>query len=301
MHSYFRRLLPFFCSLLLSFQLHGTEILSHTVLVSIAPYTSLLKEIAGDTIEIVLLVPPGASFHTFEPTPRQVLDASKADIWFRVGESFEGRAMQALQHHRPNMRIVDLRKGVDLITVDHEDAHCCPHCCHEAGADLHIWLSPKQTKIQAQTLADALIATYPEHRLQYEKGLQKLLADLDTLDAEIRKTLSSVQERTILVGHPAYAYFARDYNLKQLPIEFEGKEPSPRQLCVLLDKARQAKMTKVYVQPQYSKKGAELVANALGAQVIVLDPYSGNYFESLREIARRIAETETKSIGAGSA
>lgn len=263
------------------------DLRSHYVVVSVAPYKYFVEAIAGDTAKVGLLVPPDTSFHNYEPTPRQVLEASRADIWFRVGESFETRAIQALKSHHPNLRIVDLRQNVDLITVSPSVGH--EHCCHADGADLHIWLSPKQAKIQAQTIAQALSETYPENKQLYQERLVKILHDLDELDREIAQTLKPLKNRTIMVSHPAYAYFARDYQLTQLPIEFEGKDPSPKQLGDILEKARQAHIKTIFVQRQHSAKGAYLIANVLGANVVELNPYSGDYFTTLRAIAQTIA------------
>lgn len=256
---------------------------SHRVMVSIAPYTFFVKAIAGNTVNIELLVPPGASFHTFEPTPKQVLEGAKSDIWFRVGETFESRPLQSIQAYRPQMRIVDLRNGIDLIT---DGAH--KHCCHSA-ADLHMWLSPTVAKMQAMAISRALMESYPENRDLYQRNLEQLLSQIDALDREISDTLKPLKHRTIMVSHPAYAYFAREYNLTQLPIEFEGKDPSAQQLTRILQQAHQGGIKTIFIQRQYNNKGALLIANELNAKVVTLDPYSDNYFASMREIAQQFA------------
>jgi len=259
-----------------------------TVLVSIGPYRLFVQKIAGDTVESILMVPAGASTHTYEPTPKQMIAAGRADIWFTIGESFEARALKALQAHNPNMQDIDLRQGVSMITVAPGSGACS--CCHAHGQDPHIWLSARQDKIQVKTIADALAKRYPENAALYQKNLEVLLQELDTLDAELTAMLKPVQQRTILVSHPAYAYFCRDYDFKQLSIEFEGKDPTPLQLTRTLNEARADHITKVFVQPQYSSKGARLFANELNARVIVLDPYSEDFFASMGQIAQAIAE-----------
>lgn len=272
---------------------------THYVVVSIAPYKYFVDAIAGDTVKVGLFVPPDVSFHNYEPTPKQVLDTANADIWFRIGESFEARAIQAFESHHPRLKIVDLRKNVDLITVGHthdhgdEDLHSC---CHANGADLHIWLSARQVKIQAVAIAQALIEMYPEHKQVYQQRLDKVLQDLDTLDLEVASLLKPLQNRMIMVAHPSYAYFARDYQLEQLPIEFEGKDPSPKQLGKILDQARAAHIKTIFVQRQYGAKGASIIAKELGANIVELNPYSGDYFVTMRNIAQRIAAQEQRSV-----
>ncbi len=112
---------------------------------------------------------------------------------------------------------------------------------------------------------------------------------MDKLDQELKSILMPVQGKLILVSHPAYGYFMRDYGLKQYSIEFDGKDPTPLQLTSILQKAKEAHVTKVYVQPQYPNKGAKLIANEINATIVVLDPYSENYFETMREIAKEFA------------
>lgn len=263
---------------------------SHHVLVSVAPHKFFVEKIAGDTVTIGLLVPAGASAHTYEPSPKQTMAASKADIWFCIGEGFEARAAKALKHYRPEMELVDLRQNMDMISSDPYSG-CV--CCHANSQDLHIWLSARQGKIQAATIAKALISHYPEHSQQYQASLASFLKELDILDAKIEQLLQPLPNRTILASHPAYAYFCRDYRLVQWSIEFEGKDPTPCQLNNVLIKARNACIDKVFIQAQYSSKGAKLVAKELGAKVIMLDPYSENYIASMLEIARNIANEPT--------
>ena len=264
---------------------------SHYVLVSVAPYKFFVEAIAGKTLNVGLLVPAGTSFHHFEPTPKQMLAACSADLWFRMGESFETRLIQVLKSHCPNMQIFDLREGLNLIEDPH---HACHECCaSESSADLHIWLNPLLVKIQVERIAKELIQLYPEHQEEFQKRLQTLQQELVDLDQHIKTLLEPLKNRTIMVSHPAYAYFAKTYNLTQLPIEYEGKDPSPRQLTEILNKARAAKITTIFIQPQHSSKGAYLIAKELNAKVVTLDPYAENYFVMMNEIAKSFAAQES--------
>lgn len=257
-----------------------------TVLVSIAPYKLFIEKIAGDTVNVNLMVPAGASAHTYEPTPKQMMAAAQAVAWFCLGESFEARAIPSLKAYNPKMAIIDLRQGVDMIKADPLTG-CC--CCHANSQDLHIWLSARQMETQAHTITSALIQLFPQYAECYQKGFLELIKELKALDNEITTLLGPLKNRLILVSHPAYAYFCRDYKLRQLSIEFEGKDPTPLQLTNILNQARQAKIRKVYIQRQYNNKGARLFANELGADIVMLDPYSESYFDSMLEIAHQFS------------
>ena len=259
---------------------------SPCILVSVAPHKLFVEKIAKGTVQVYLMVPAGASSHTYEPTPRQMITASKASLWFRIGESFENRAIQALKSHHPDLEIVDLRQGLDLISTDHAHGHrgCCP-----GSVDLHFWLSARQAQIQAQTIAEALIKAYPENTVFYSANLQIFQQELQDLDREIQLILGPLKNRHILVSHPAYGYFCRDYALEQYAIEIEGKDPTPFQLTKLLTLIRQLNLRTIFIQMQYNNKAAKLVADTLGAQLVILDPYSEHYFTSMLEIAHAFA------------
>ena len=260
-----------------------------TVLVTIAPYKFFVEKIAGNTLQVALLVPPAASSHTFEPTPRETLEASKASIWFIMGEPFEEKALVAFKAHNTSLQIVDLRDGIDLIYSTHTCEHHCNHH-HKESADLHLWLSLKNAEIQAKTIANKLIKTYPEHTESYTLALEAFIQELADLDSEIDTILRPLQNRTFLVSHPAYAYFCRDYDLVQLSVEFEGKDPTPKQLTNTLQLAKLNEIKTIFTQKQYSNKGAKLIASQIKAQVIELDPYSSDYYNSIRDIAIHFAK-----------
>src|SRR5262249_32834715 len=146
-----------------------------------------------------------------------------------------------------NFKVVDLRDGVDIIFSHEGHAHCPHHGCE----DPHTWLSPRVMKKQAETITKTLIALYPEQAKQYQAGLRKVEKKLDALDAEIVQILRPMRNRTIVVSHPAYAYFCRDYNIRQVSIEFEGREPSPQQLTEILKKVKEANPRFIYIQEQH--------------------------------------------------
>ncbi len=259
--------LLFYLLLLLPFGIWAVE-KSHYVLVSVAPHRYFVERIAGGSVKVGLLVPAGADSHTYEPTPKQVLEACRADAWFMLGEQFEKRASGVIRERNPGIRLVDLRQGIDLIQESH-----CHHCQCTEGADPHIWLSVRLAKKQAETIAHTLEELYPENRERYAENLETFKSQLDQLDKEMMALFTEQAPKVIVVGHPAYAYFCRDYGLKQVSIETEGRDPSPQQLTKLLENLRKEKIQTIFTQPQYNDKGAKLIAKQLGIKVVKIDPY----------------------------
>lgn len=277
-------LLLLFFSIFFSF---GTE-KSHTVLVSIAPYKHFVEKIGEDSVKVALLVPPGASPHYYEATAKQILAAGKADVWFKVGESFEVRAETPLKNSNPQMSIVDLREGIDLIYEGHG------HCGHEGCGDPHVWMSPRLLQKQVISIRDALIKVYPENKAQYEERTEVVLKQLQDLDKKLTEIFSQFSNKNILVSHPAYSYFARDYGINQFSVEFEGREPSPKQVSEVIRLAKERNIKTIFVQTQHSSKGARLIADQIGAKVVELDPLSENYIENMYTIGNKFAESMGK-------
>lgn len=258
------------------------------VLVTIPAYKLFVERIAGNKISADLIVPVGASAHTFEPTPKQVINASKADIWFTTGEAFEARALRALQSYNPKLEQVDLGQGLDLVHTDPH--HHCAHCKHGAY-DLHFWLSPTLAQKQVDTIVKALQKRYPQDAELFGKNGIELKQELQQLDKEIHSILGDGSiKRLVIVAHPAYAYMGRDYGIVQLSIETEGKDPTARQLTDLISQAKKTGVRFIVTEPQYPNKGAKLIAEQLGIPTIELDPYSEDYFTMLRRTAKQFSQ-----------
>ena len=257
------------------------------VLVSIAPYKFIAEQITAGTLDIQTIIPPRSNPHAFEPTSRQILEISRGQVWFRIGEPFEEKILPLLLEGNPSLTVFDLRDGIDLQPSDEE--RFCSHCSSDR-LDRHIWLSPKLSGLQAARISEVLSNRFPEQKETFESNLQNCLAELEWLDLEIRELLAPVQERSFIVSHSAFGYFCREYGLQQLSVEQEGKDPRPRHLEEMLAKARAAHTAIALALPQHNNKGAQIIAEEMKVPIRMIDPYSADYFTTLRNLARLIAE-----------
>lgn len=260
------------------------------VLVSVPSYLYFVERIGGDTVTTLSLTPPGANPHIYEPTPKEVEQFRQASLWVRLGEPSDQKTYVVLKEQSKNLRIIDIKEGIPLLSTA-----CCQHHHHshdhQDSQDLHIWLSPKLAQDQAKTITRHLSALLPENKASYENALVLFLKELEELDIDIASRLASKSGSVLLVSHPAFAYFCRDYHLDQLSIEVEGKEPLPQDITTLLAKAKSHKISHVIAEPQYSDKGAKLIAENLQVPVHVIDPYSPEYMNNLRKLAEVIAQS----------
>jgi zinc transport system substrate-binding protein len=241
------------------------------------------------------MVQPDQSPHTYEPTPRQVAELAQADLYLSVGVSFEDVWMPRIRAANPRLRVLDLREGLPLLALaDHhhdERDHGHDHGHHGDAPDPHVWTSPPIVKAMSVRIRDALTELDPDGRETYTANQAALAADLDALDAELQALLKDLTSRRFMVHHPAWGYFAHTYDLTQVAIEREGKEPGARALTALIEQAKREGVRLILVQPQMNPKSAEQVARAIGGEVAVVDPLAPDYAETLRRLARLISGT----------
>ncbi len=276
------------------------------VFVSVLPHAYFAEKIGGDRVDVQVLVQPGHSPATYSPTPRQMSELAQARLFFRAGVPFEEAWMRRLEENNPQMRVIDLRKGIKLRTMkSHHHHHDNEEEDHESGddhetdpdddrewkgKDPHIWLNPNYAKIQAQTIEEALCASLPNHANEFKNNLARLDKELSQLDQYITEKLRSIRSRKFIVFHPAWGYFADAYNLEQIPIEIEGKTPTARQLQTVINRAKRENLRVIFVQEQFNKTAAQAVANAIGGQAISVDPLAKDYIANLRKVTEIFTE-----------
>lgn len=260
------------------------------IFVSILPEEFLVTEIGGDRVQVETLVQPGHNMHTYAPTPLQMARLAKAQIYFRIGVPFEAPLIAKLQRSVPDLKIVDLQEGIDLIQLEEYGEE---HHEHGGEMDPHTWLDPNLALKQAQHIHATLVAHDPAGREEYDRNLARLTDDLRELDQTLRTILQPFAGQTIYVFHPAYGYFCRAYNLKQKAINVLGKETGARHLARLIEEAKRDGVRVIFVQPQFSEKTAETIARSIGGRVVSLDNLSRDYLANMKAMALQIAAAQT--------
>jgi zinc transport system substrate-binding protein len=273
-----------------------------SVFVSVLPLATFVEAVGGERVLVRSMVLPGQSPATYDPTPKQIAELADADLYLRVGVPFEAAWMRRIQAANPDMPVLDLRDGLPLRLQEHhehsEDGHqpAAEDAGVDAGVDVgheaidaHVWTSPRLVRRMAVAIRDELARLDPDGAARYAANQAAFDAELAALDAELSDTLSGLESRSFLVYHPAWGYFADAYGLTQIPIEREGKAPGARRLTALIEQARAAGTRVIFVQPQFDRRAAESVAQAIGGRVEAVDPLAPDYVANLRHVADLIA------------
>jgi zinc transport system substrate-binding protein len=259
--------------------------------VSIIPQQFFIERLAGELVEVNVLIPPGASPATYEPTVAQLGKLDRSEIYMRIGYiGFEQSWMEKLSAVNPSMKIVDLSEDVDLILEDsgEEEAH---HGHSHHGSDPHIWMSAINARTIARNIHRELLLLFPGEKEYLQARLMQFSNELDSLHLAIASKLEGMEHRQFMIYHPALTYFARDYGLEQLSLEKEGKSPSPSHLKEMTDLAVQNHVNKILIQSQFDRDNAEVLARETGSEIIQFDPLDLHWSEQMYYIAEQLNPT----------
>lgn len=260
--------------------------------VTIEPLRYFTETIAGGRFRVVSLVPRGSSPETYDPTPRQLVDFSRSRAYLRIGYiGFEQVWAERLAGNAPQVAVFDTSQGVELIRDEthHHGTHS--HASHpEEGVEPHIWNSATNARIIARNILQALCTLDTAGTALYHERYDSLCRRIDRTDSLVRATFARpAASRAFLIYHPALSYFAREYSLRQIPVEVAGKEPSPAQLEQLVRLCRELKVRVAFVQPEFDRRNAQLVADHVGAKVMDINPLAYDWEAEMLRTAEALA------------
>ena len=255
------------------------------VFVSVLPQKLFVERVGGEHVRVRALVNKGFNPATYQPTTRQIGQLADADLYVRTGMPFEESWMSRIRAANPRMQVLDMRDGMALLPLEHA------HKGHDNGHDLdpHVWTDPMLVKAHLIRLRKELSVIRPDLAEEFAANQKAFAAELELLDQDIRQLLQARAGDVFFVFHPAWGYFARRYDLQQVAADQEGKEPSARQLALIIEQANAAGVAVVFVQPQFSLKAAQVLAAAINARVEQADPLDEDYFSGMREFAAKLA------------
>ena len=248
------------------------------IVASILPLAEFAEQIGGDRVQVSVMVPAGITPHNYEPTPSQLTDINNAHIYIKVGTpiEFEIFWLDKILTLNQNMLVCDASKNLELDGSD---------------IDPHIWLSPLNAMIMIENIYNAIVAVDAKNKGYYTGNKTKYVEKLLDLDKYIRELLGKKKNRQFIVYHPAWGHFARAYDLEQVSIEKEGKEPTAKSIMRVVELARERNIHTVFASPQFTTKSAQVIAREIQGQVILIDPLEKKYITNLNDIAEHLAHS----------
>ena len=257
------------------------------IVVSIPPQQAYVEEIGKDLVNITLLAPIGTNPNFYEPKRSQMTAVEQAHVYFTIGGNFEKAWLPKMINQNKNMEIIDSSSGIEKTTMKSKNISDN----QSPKKDVHVWTTPKNIAIIGKNIYETLVRYDIKNKDQYTKNYEEFLEKARKTDEEIKTIFKDLKKDTkFMVYHPAWGYFAKEYHLEQLPIEIEGKEVKPKELQKMVEKAKSNNVKAILTQPEFSTKGAQVIANELGIKVVEISPINPYWSENLINLAKVIAE-----------
>lgn len=258
-----------------------------TVTVTIPPYKYFVEKIAGDKVDVNVMVSNGNNPETYEPNAQQMMELSNSALYLKVGSiGFEQTWMKKLQDNAPDMKMIDTSVGIT------------PAKTPGGNIDPHVWMSCKNARIIASNMLKALCELEPKHKTFFEKNYQSLLNIINKRDSTIKESFKENPKlvQKFVIYHPILTYFARDYGLEQLPIEEEGREPSAAQLKSLIEKARKQKIRYCLIQAEFANRNTTTFIKESQTKAMDINPLQADWANAMKEVSLAV---QGKKIVAG--
>lgn len=276
-----------------------------TVAVSIIPQVYFVDRISGGRVSAFPLVGPGQSPHSYEPTPRQMSELAAAKAWLSIGVDFENGLKPKAASLYPKLPIVETNKNIVYRTLEaheHEEEEGHEHEAEEehdhvdepGGPDLHVWLGRQAAKAMAASIRDALIAIDPAGEAEFRKNHDAFAADVDAAFESLKAELAPLSGKPVFVFHPAFGYYLDEFGIVQEAVETGGKEPTQKGLAELIGHAREEGAKAIFVQAQFPTTAAKTLADAVGAEVVPIDPLAPDWLENIRRIGEALKKAAKK-------
>ena len=257
----------------------GKEKPAVTVTVTISPYKYFVDQIAKGKVDVNVMVSNGNNPETYEPYAQQMMELSKSALYLKVGSiGFEQTWMKKLQDNAPDMKVIDTSMGIK------------PAKTPGGNIDPHVWMSCSNARIIASNILKALCELEPKNKAFFEKNYQSLLSIIDKRDSTINESFKKDPDlvRKFVIYHPILTYFARDYQLEQLAIEEEGREPSASQLKSLIQRARKEKIKFCLIQAEFANRNTNTFINESHTKPMNINPLQGEWNWAMQEAAAAV-------------
>lgn len=260
-----------------------TEKPAVTVTVTISPYKYFVDQIAKGKVDVNVMVSNGNNPETYEPYAQQMMELSKSALYLKVGSiGFEQTWMKKLQDNAPDMKVIDTSVGIK------------PAKTPGGNIDPHVWMSCSNARIIASNILKALCQLEPKNKAFFEKNYQSLLSIIDKRDSTIKESFKKDPDlvRKFVIYHPILTYFARDYQLEQLAIEEEGREPSASQLKSLIERARKEKIKFCLIQAEFANRNTTTFINESHTKPMNINPLQDDWNRAMQEAALAVQGKE---------
>lgn len=265
------------------------------VAASIVPVADFVRQVGGEHVSVLTVVPPNTDPHTFELTPDLLVQIFQSRLLIINGVGLEFWVSRVQSNiNSGKLQVIDTSSGVMIVDSMHSEHSDAEH--HHPSGNPHIWLNPQNAVIQVQNIKNALIEADSLHAADYEKNAEKFIQLLLELDNEIASEIKTWKMHKFVCYHPAWEYFANRYGLEQAAViqKSPGSEPGPKEIAGIIDTIKQLNVRAIFAEAQFPDALTKAVADESGIFIINLDPIGSttditDYLDMMRYNVRQMA------------
>ena len=243
-----------------------------TVVATTTIVGDVVANVAGDLIELAVLLPSGADPHRFDPSPVEARMVAEADLVFINGAGLDAFVLNLVPEDYDPEALVSVSEGIELIHFAEAEAE--GETEHESDADPHVWMDPVNVIIWTENIATALVSADPAHAAEFQANATAYTERLQELDGWIQDQFSSLplEDRLLVSDHDSLGYFAAAYDFTVVGFVIPGfstlAQPSAQELAALVDAIEASSAQKIYVDPSFNASLAEAVASDTGVELV---------------------------------
>lgn len=254
---------------------------ARVITVSILPQKYFLEKIVGDRFEVKCMLDKGGNPETYEPSMSYMMNLEKSDAYFLMGNiGFELSIRSKIKEYNPGIKVCDVSEGIELISGSHHfDAD------DKEGIDPHTWTSVANARVIIKNMLDDVVELDPEHKAEYESNYRDFDRELSEFQDSIALRLQPAKGGAFVVWHPSLSYFARDYGLEQISLEYDGKEVPVKYLEKKVAYAVSRKPSVFFFQNGMDTNQAQTVNAQIGTRLVEINPLGYDWKSEIRKIA----------------
>ncbi|MGO3093103.1 MAG: zinc ABC transporter substrate-binding lipoprotein AdcA [Staphylococcus saprophyticus] len=233
---------------------------------TVFPLKSFAEQIGGKHVEVNSIYPAGTDLHNYEPTQKDIINASKADLFLYTGDNLDPVAKKVASTIKKDDKKLALEDKLDksqLLTDQHsheEEGHDHDEHHHHGGYDPHVWLDPKFDQTFAKEIKDELIKKDPKHKKTYEKNYEKLNKDLKEIDKDLKSITENKEGNTIFISHESIGYLAERYDFVQKGVQnMNAEDPSQKSLSNIVKEIKDSGAKYILYEDNVSNKVTDTI------------------------------------------
>lgn len=256
-----------------------------TIYTTVFPLTSFVEQIAGDTVNVESIYPPGVDMHSYEPTQKDMMSYSDGDLFMTTSNELDPVAASIADTINGDTEIVETAADIDtgaFLDSQHDHEHDHDH----GNMDPHIWLSPDLAVQMAEAVKNSLAEYNPESADMYNENFEILKSDIEGIDEQLLAVTENPVNTDVYISHESIGYLAHQYGFHQIGISgLSNQEPSQQELTEIIESIEAQNIPYILYEPNVTSSVTDVIRSETNTEPL--------YFNNLESLSTDDPEDST--------